>query len=75
MDAAVAELRSRPLLLQIAWRAMRAGATKHALAAARAALRASPNDAVLAAEYALMQELAAARAARRRSEPRAGPDF
>jgi hypothetical protein len=75
MDGAITELRSRPLLLQIAWRAMRAGATQHALAALRAALRASPNDPVLAEEYAFMQQLAARRAARQRVESGAAPDF
>ena len=75
MDGAIVELRSRPLLLQIAWRAMRAGATQHALAAAQAAARASPKDAILAEEYAFMRQLAAARASRPRVEGRAEPIF
>jgi tetratricopeptide (TPR) repeat protein len=57
----IAELRSRPLLLQIAWRTLRAGATEHAVAAIDAIALAAPDDAVLASERAYIRALSSTR--------------
>jgi hypothetical protein len=63
LDVARETLPPKPFLTQIAWRAALAGAPEHALMALECAAAALPDDAAIAEDLALMQQLYPSRGA------------